>query len=86
MNKKLRTWLAGVRLTYPAAFSPYWHMLPLGRMKTFLAGYFFIGAAGGFPFDLLLLNASRRGGLGAFSRYFLVACQPLVVCRSSTYR
>jgi len=28
----------------------------------FLAGYFFVGAAGGFAFDLLQLNASRVGG------------------------
>jgi Stage II sporulation protein E (SpoIIE) len=62
MKKKLRTWLAGVRSAFPTAFSPYWHMLPLARMKMFLAGYFFIGAAGGFAFDLLQLNASRVGG------------------------
>jgi len=31
-------------------------------MKMFLAGYFFVGAAGGFAFDLLQLNASRVGG------------------------
>jgi len=62
MKQKFRAWLAGVRSGYPAAFSPYWHVLPLGRMKTFLAGYFFIGAAGGFAFDLLQLNASRVGG------------------------
>ena len=62
MKKKLRTWLAGVRSAFPTAFSPYWHMLPMGRMKMFLAGYFFLGAAGGFAFDLLQLNASRVGG------------------------
>ena len=62
MKKKLRTWLAGVRSAFPAAFSPYWRMLPLARMKTLLLGYFFIGAAGGFAFDLLQLNASRVGG------------------------
>src|ERR1022692_533441 len=62
MKKKLRTRLAGVRSAFPAAFSPYWHVLPLGRMKTLLAGYFFIGAAGGFAFGLLQLNASRVGG------------------------
>jgi hypothetical protein len=62
MKKKLRTRLAGVRSAFPTAFSPYWHMLPLGRMKAFLAGYFCIGAAGGFAFDLLQLNASRLGG------------------------
>jgi Stage II sporulation protein E (SpoIIE) len=62
MKKKLRTWLAGVRSAFPTAFSPYWHVLPLRRMKMFLAGYFFLGAAGGFAFDLLQLNASRVGG------------------------
>src|SRR5271170_5325484 len=62
MKKKLRTWLAGVSSAFPAAFSPYWRVLPLGRMKMFLAGYFFVGAAGGFAFDLLQLNASRVGG------------------------
>ena len=62
MKKKLRTRLAGVRSAFPGAFSPYWHMLPLGRMKTLLSVYFFIGAAGGFAFDLTQLNASRVGG------------------------
>lgn len=62
MKKKLRTWLDGVRSAFPTIFSPYWRMLPLGRMKMFLAGYFFIGAAGGFAFDLLQLNASRIWG------------------------
>jgi hypothetical protein len=62
MKKKLRTWLAGVSSAFPTTFSPYWRVLPLGRMKMFLAGYFFIGAAGGFAIDLLQLNASRVGG------------------------
>jgi len=62
MKKKLRTWLTSVSSGFPTAFSPYWQVVPLGRMKTFLAGYFFIGAAGGFALDLLQLNASRVGG------------------------
>lgn len=62
MKKKLRTWLAGVSSAYPTAASPYWRVLPLWRMKMFLAGYFFVGAAGGFAFDLLQLNASRVAG------------------------
>ncbi len=62
MKKKLRTLLAGVRSAFPTTFSPYWRMLPLGRMKMFLAGYLFVGAAGGFAVDLLQLNASRVGG------------------------
>src|SRR5277367_590010 len=62
MNEKLRMWLAGVRSAFPTAFSPYWRVLPLGRMKMFLAGYFFVGAAGGLAFDLLQLNASPVGG------------------------
>ena len=62
MKKKLRTWLASVSSAFPSAFSPYWRVLPLGRMKMFLAGYFFVGAAGGFAIDLLQLSASRVGG------------------------
>jgi sigma-B regulation protein RsbU (phosphoserine phosphatase) len=62
MKKKLHSWLAGASSAFPAAFSPYWRALPLGRMKIFLAGYFFVGAAGGFAIDLLQLNASRVGG------------------------
>jgi hypothetical protein len=62
MKKKLHTWLAGVSSAFPTTFSSYWRMLPLGRMKMFLAGYFFVGAAGGFAFDLLQLNTSRVGG------------------------
>src|SRR4029077_18749332 len=56
--------LGGWSLAFPPPFSPYWRALPLGRMKMFLAGYFLVGAAGGFAFDLLQLNASRIvGGL-----------------------
>jgi hypothetical protein len=62
MKEKLRTWLAGVTSAFPTTFSPYWRKLPLGRMKMFMAGYFFIGAAGGFALDLLRLNASRVAG------------------------
>jgi len=62
MKMNLRMWLTGMRSGFPTAFSPYWRVLPLRRLKTFLAGYFFIGAAGGFAFDLLQLNASRIGG------------------------
>jgi Stage II sporulation protein E (SpoIIE) len=62
MKKKLRSWLAGVSSAFPTTFSPYWRMLPLSRMKMFVAGYFFVGAAGGFAIDLLQLNASRVGG------------------------
>ena len=62
MKKKLRTWLAGVGSAFPSAFSPYWRALPLGRMKMFLAGYFFVGAAAGFAINLLQFNASRFAG------------------------
>ena len=62
MKKKLRTWLAGVSPAVPTTFSPYWRRLPISRMKMFLAGFFFVGAAVGFAFDLLQLNASRVGG------------------------
>jgi hypothetical protein len=62
MKKQLQAWWADMGSAFPSAFSPYWRVLPLGRMKMFLAGYFFVGAAGGFAFDLLQLNASRVGG------------------------
>ena len=62
MKKKLRTWMADVSSAFPTTLSTYWRLLPLGRMKMFLAGYFFVGAAGGFVIDLLQLNASRVGG------------------------
>src|SRR5580704_6667583 len=64
MKKTLRAYLAGASSAFPTAFSPYWRVLPLARMKLFLAGYFFVGAAGGFAIDLLQLNASRV--LGGF--------------------
>jgi hypothetical protein len=62
MKKKLRAWVAGLSSAFPTTFSPYWRTLTLGRMKMFLAGYFLVGAAGGFAVDLLQLNASRVGG------------------------
>ena len=62
MRRTLRTWLAGVSSAFPTTFSPYWRALPLSRMKMFMAGYFFVGAAGGFALDLLQLNASRVAG------------------------
>jgi hypothetical protein len=61
MSNRGDKWV-GLVSGYPNFFSPYWRTLPLGRMKMFLAGYFFVGAAGGFAFDLLQLNASRIGG------------------------
>ncbi len=61
MNNRGDKW-AGLLSGYPNFSSLYWRALPLGRMKTLLAGYFFIGAAGGLAFDLLQLNASRVGG------------------------
>jgi hypothetical protein len=51
--------LAGVTSAFPTTFNPYWRRLPLGRMKMFLAGYFFVGAAGGFALDLLQLRFTR---------------------------
>jgi hypothetical protein len=62
MSNRLRKSLSDLTSAYPTAFSPYWRVLPLGRMKMLLAGYFFLGAAGGFAIDLLQLNASRVGG------------------------
>jgi hypothetical protein len=62
IKKKARTSLAGITSVFPTTFSPYWRRLPLGRMKMFLAGYFFVGGAGGFALDLLQLNASLVWG------------------------
>ena len=62
MKKKLRRWLASVSSAFPTAYSLYWRVLPLGRMKMLLVGYFFVAAAAGFAFDLLQLNASRVAG------------------------
>ena len=62
MKKKLHKWLARVSSAFPSALSPYWRALPLGRMKMFLAGYFFVGAAAGFAIDLLQFNTSRLAG------------------------
>lgn len=61
MSNRGEKW-AGLVSGYPNFFSSYWRTLPLGRMKMFLAGYFFVGAAGGFAIDLLQINAARVAG------------------------
>jgi hypothetical protein len=55
MKKKIQQWLGVVGTAYPTASSPYWRSLPIGRMKSLLAGVFFSASVVGFAFDLLQL-------------------------------
>lgn len=58
-------WLQKLRVilssAFPSATSPYWWALPLRRMKSLLAGAFFITAVAGFAADLLQLNVQPLG-------------------------
>src|SRR5437899_10878115 len=55
MNIRDDKW-AGLLSGYPNFSSPYWHALPLGRMKKLLVGVFFITAGVGFAVDLFLID------------------------------
>ena len=59
MNNILQKLWAVVRATYPSGSSPYWRALPLGRMKSLLAGTLLLASAIGFAIDLLQTNTSR---------------------------
>jgi serine phosphatase RsbU (regulator of sigma subunit) len=61
VRRKLQTWWTDFGSVFPSALSPYWRALPVGRMKTLLAGAFLVAAAAGFAADLLQLDASRVG-------------------------
>lgn len=61
MRKRLHEWLALLGSAFPTALSPYWRAVPLVRMKMFLVAIFLIGAATGFVFDLLQLDAPSAG-------------------------
>lgn len=56
MTNRLRKWLAPLAAAYPSAFSPYWRALPLGRIKSLLAGAFLTGSVAGFAADLLQIH------------------------------
>lgn len=56
MSKGLDKWRASLLSAYPSFSSPYWRVLPLGRMKKPLMGVFFIAAGVGFAVDLLQIN------------------------------
>ena len=60
-----KEWLQKLRgilsSAFPSAASPYWRALPLRRMKSLLAGAFFITAVAGFAADLLQLNVQPLG-------------------------
>jgi len=61
MNKRLQKWGVILRSAFPSASNPYWRALPLRRMKSLLAGAFFITAVAGFAADLLQLNVQPLG-------------------------
>ncbi len=70
MKKKLRTLLAGLASAFPSALQP---LLARGAAgegvgDCFWWGFFFVGAAGGFAFDLLLFHASRVERRSLFAR------------------
>ena len=61
----MKKWLQKLRgilsSAFPSAASPYWRALPLRRMKSLLAGAFFITAIAGFAANLLQLNVQPLG-------------------------
>jgi hypothetical protein len=61
----MKKWLQKLRgilsSAFPSAASPYWRALPLRRMKSLLAGAFFITAVAGFAADLVQLNIHPLG-------------------------
>jgi serine phosphatase RsbU (regulator of sigma subunit) len=64
MKKRLQKLFATLSLAYPSGSSPYWRALPLGQMKTLLAGTFLVASAGGFAANLLQFDALKTGRLG----------------------
>lgn len=61
MKKKLQQWSGVLSTAYPTASSPYWRSLPIGRIKSLLAGVFFSASVVGFAFDLLQLPLPPLG-------------------------
>src|SRR5215471_7613799 len=61
----MKKWLQKLRgilsSAFPSAASPYWRALPIRRMKSLLAGTFFVSAVAGFAADLLQLNIQPLG-------------------------
>jgi serine phosphatase RsbU (regulator of sigma subunit) len=62
MKKRFQKLLATLRLAYPSGSSPYWRGVPLGQMKTLLAGTFLLASAIGFAANQTQLNARLGGG------------------------
>ena len=65
MRKTLQKWQETLSSAFPSASNPYWRALPLRRMKSLLAGTFFVTAVAGFAVDLAQLNV-RPLGRGLF--------------------
>src|SRR5580700_9581122 len=70
MRKKFQKWRGILSSAFPSASNPYWRALPLRRMKTLLAGTFFVTAVAGFAADLAQLNV-RPLGRGLFWPVFI---------------
>jgi serine phosphatase RsbU (regulator of sigma subunit) len=79
MKKRFQKLLATLSLSYPSGSSPYWRALPIGQMKTLLAGTFLVASAIGFAANLMQLNVALGRGLfwpgfaGTVATGFLVA-------------
>jgi serine phosphatase RsbU (regulator of sigma subunit) len=80
MKKRFQKLLATLSRAYPSGSSPYWRALPIGQMKSLLAGTFLVFSAAGFAANLVQLNAGQVGrGLfwpvltGTLATSFLVA-------------
>jgi serine phosphatase RsbU (regulator of sigma subunit) len=61
MRKGLQRLFATLRRAYPSGSSPYWRALPIGQMKTLLAGTFLVASAIGFAANLLQLDVAGLG-------------------------
>jgi hypothetical protein len=64
MKKSFQKLVAHLSAAYPSGSSPYWRTLPLGQMKTLLAGTFLLASAAGFAANQMQLEA--RVGRGFF--------------------
>jgi len=72
MRKEFQKWRGILSSAFPSASNPYWRALPLRRMKSLLAGTFFVTAVAGFAADLAQLNV-RPLGRGLFWPVFIGA-------------
>jgi serine phosphatase RsbU (regulator of sigma subunit) len=62
MKKFFQKLMAHLSAAYPSGSSPYWRALPIGQMKTLLAGTFLLASAIGFAANQTQLNIRLGGG------------------------